>query len=176
VFRQVSIRNHPSPCPGKLQPAADLPGYRLTDIDWDGAYEQQHADPRPRLNATPRKAGIRRGRGLTDCLASWLTVSPPPKTDPGPYQRQLGRLGAALTRIIFQDKTVRPKSAGALTRTIVFVQEPRRILDSMPESHQPAFNQLADTSITDQKLRSARDFASRSIPSRAAATLRRIGR
>ena len=120
-------------------PATELNGTSY----WDGGL-WSNTPIRDALNAIQDKPGSPGPEALTECLVFLVELFVPPKTDPGPIKGNWD-VWARRDRIIFQDKSgYDTKAAGAYNAHIDFVLQSGRLLDSIPESQQPAVKQLAD--------------------------------
>ena len=120
-------------------PATELNGTSY----WDGGL-WSNTPIRDALNAIQEKPESPGPGALTECLVFLVELFAPPKTDPGPMRGNWD-VWARRDRIIFQDKSgYDAKAAGTYNAHINFVLQARRLLDSVPESQQPAIKQLAD--------------------------------
>ena len=129
------------------------PCFPATELDgtsyWDGGL-WSNTPIREVLNALqkPKSPGP---EPLSDCLVFLVELFAPPKTDPGPIRGNWD-VWARRDQIIFQNKgEYDAKAARAYSAHIGFVQEARRLLNSVPSSQQVAVKALAEH--VDEELR-----------------------
>jgi NTE family protein len=132
------------------------PCFPATELDgtsyWDGGL-WSNTPIREVLNALqkPESPGP---EPLSDCLVFLVELFAPPKTDPGPIRGNWD-VWARRDQIIFQNKgEYDAKAARTYSAHIGFVQEARRLLNSIPSSQQVTVKELAEH--VDEELRTLR--------------------